>query len=163
MIKSIRTFIKYRQTIDNSKFDLLSKYNVKIDKLYRLGSRVSIPINRFSVLKEYKHSELDIFNSLNDEVKRKIGELDQFFISKNLIELVGIYSVERVDENLVTLIISYRLFNVVKFAMVMRFILIFSFLSLSLGYFNPYYMIISTILIFGSILTNKVIFKKLFI
>jgi len=163
MFRSILTFIKYRKLIDSNKDELIEQYNIKIDKLYRLGTQVSIPDTKFNVLKEYKNSELDIYKSLNDEVKKYISRLDSFFIKKNLVELVGIYQIERIDENIINIILSYRLIDIVKFGIFQRILLVISILCLGIGFINLIYLIPVFILIFIILIINKLIFKKLFI
>jgi len=163
MFKSIRNYIRYRKLINLNREELETKFDIKIDKLNRLGTRVSIPENKFTVLKEYKNSELDIYKNLDEETKKTISKLDRYFMQKNLVEYIGIYSVDRVDVNLVVLILSYRLFDVVKIANTNRVVSILSFLGFSIGFYDVWYMTPFGVLLVLSLLVNIVLFKKLFI
>jgi len=163
MTKSILNYIRYRKLIEENREELENDFDIKIDKIYRLGTRVSLPENKFIVLKEYKNSELDIYKSLNDEVKKTITKLDRFFMQKNLVEYIGIFNIDRVDVNLVTIILSYRLFDVIKLTKINRIISLFSFLGLSIGFWDIWYMIPFGVVLFLSLLLNVVLFKKLFI
>lgn len=163
MFKSILNYIRYRRFIKDNKEELIKEFGVKIDNLYRLGSRISIPESRISVLREYKNSELDIYKSLDAEVKKQIGKLDRYFMQKNVVEYVGISSVERVDQNLVILIISYRLLNVIKLANASRIMYIISLLSLFAGFFGLWFLLPGVGLFLFTILMNTVLFKKLFV
>jgi len=163
MFKSFINYIRYRKLIEKNKDELVNDFDLKIDRLFRLGARISIPDNKYYVLKEYKNSELDIYKSLDEEAKKFISKLDKYFIKKNLVEYIGIYSADRVEDNLVILIMSYRLFNVVKLANINRVILFLSMLSLFSGFYDIKYMIPGIILIIISFLINIILFKKLFV
>jgi len=163
MFKSILNYIRYRKLIDLNREELEKDFDIKVDKIYRLGTRVSLPENKYTVLKEYKNSELDIYKNLDEEVKRTITRLDRYFMQKNLVEYVGIFNVDRVDVNLVIVILSYRLFNVVKVINGNRIFSIFSFLGLSIGFWDVWYMIPFGVMLILSLLLNLVLFKKLFV
>lgn len=163
MFKSIINYIKYRKFIEQNKNYLSSEFNIKIDRLYRLGSRVSIPERRYEILLNYKNSQLDIFKNLDEETKKYISKLDRYFMQKNMSEFVGIYNAERTDINEVTVIISYKFFNVVKLANIGRITFLISLLSLISGFLDLNYMIPGIILIFLYFSTNILLFKKLFV
>jgi len=157
MVKSILNYIRYRNLIDDNREELEKDFDIKIDKLYRLGTRVSLSKNKFDVLKDYKNSELDIYKHLDDEVKRIITKLDKFFMKKNLVEYIGIFSIERIDINLVEVILSYRLFNSVKLTNTNRIISLLSFLGLSVGFYDLWYMIPFGIILTLSLLLNIIL------
>jgi len=164
----ISKFIKYRKIIDNNRKELESEFNIKIDNIYRLGLRVSIPDNKFNVLKDYKNSELDIFKTLDAEVKKNIANLDKFFMKTNLMELVKIYNVDRTDINLVILILSFKLFDVVKVGLTLKILQMISILGILISFLMPMKIMILVsfvfLLIFSiSTILNIVLFKKLFV
>ena len=163
MIKSILNYVRYRKIIDDNREELEKKYDVKIDNLYRLGTRVSLSENKYTVLKEYKNSELDIYKNLDEEVKKTITKLDRYFMQKNLVEYIGIFNIDRMDVNLVLVILSFRLFNVVKLVNNNRIASIVSFLGLSIGFWDVWYMIPFGVILTLSLLLNMVLFKKLFV
>jgi hypothetical protein len=163
MFKSIINYIKYRKFIEQNKDYLTNEFNIKIDRLYRLGSRVSIPERRYEILLNYKNSQLDIFKNLDLETKKYISKLDRYFMQKNMSEFVGILNAERTDVNEVTVIISYKFFNVVKLANIGRITFLISLLSLISGFLDLNYMIPGIVLIFLYFSTNILLFKKLFV
>jgi hypothetical protein len=163
MFRSFLNYIRYRKLIEKNRDELVKDFDIKIDRLFRLGSRVSLPESRYRILREYKNPELDIYKSLDEEAKKVIYKLDRYFMQKNLVEYIGIYSAERVQENLVILIMSYRLFDVVKFANTTRVLYLISLLSLFVGFYNIWYMIPGAALILILFLVNFILFKKLFV
>jgi len=163
MLKNIINYIKYRKFIEENREYLINEFNIKIDRLYRLGSRISIPDNRYQVLMNYKNSQLDVYKNLDEETKKFINRLDRFFMKMNVNELFGLYSADRTDVNEVIVIISYKKLNIVKFANINRIIFIISFLSLSLGFIDLLYMIPGGFLMILYYITNKLLFKKPFV
>ena len=163
MFKFILNYIRYRKCVDDNKDEIVRDFNIKIDNLYRLGTKISIPNNRFTVLKEYKNSELDIYNRLNDEVKKYLYKLDAYLMKKNLMEYIGIYNVERVSDNLVVLVMSFRLFNIVKLANINRIVMGLSTIGLFIGFYDILYMIPFGVVLMLSLLINLIMFRKLFV
>ena len=163
MFKKLFNYFTYRKFIDRNKSGLEKEFDLKIDRLYRLGHRVSIPERRYEVLVNYKNPEIDIFKNLDEETKKFISKMDTFFMKNGMSEFVGIYSAERTGVNQVTIIISYKFLNVVKLAVTTRVISIISAFSLLLGIIDIYYLIPGGSLIFLYFLSNKILFKKLFV
>lgn len=163
MFKNIRNYIRYRKFIDNNKNYLMNEFNLKIDRLYRLGTKVSIPERKFEVLVDYQNSQLDIFENLNIETKKYISRLDNYLMRKNMFEFVGLYDVDRTDINEVTIIMSYKSLNVVRLANILRIMFLISTLSLFAGIIEPFYMLPGAFLILIYFLINKILFKKLFV
>jgi len=163
MISGIINFVKYRRLIEKNKEELSREFGVKIDNLYRLGTIVSISSQKLELMRNYKNSELDIHKELDVEVRRIISKMDRYFMQKNLIEYIGLYDVQRVGENLVTLVMSYRLLGIVKFAKRIRIVQVISILSLFCGFFGLMYMIPGASIFLLMVILNSILFKKLFI
>lgn len=163
MFRPIINYIRYRNFIKQNEKFLINEFNIKIDRLYRLGAKISIPERRYEVLINYKNSQLDIFKNLDEETKKFIYRLDKFFMQKNISEIIGIYNAERTGVNEVTIIISYKLFNIVKIANIGRISFILSILSLFAGFFDIYYTIPGIVSLLIYFLTNLLLFKKLFV
>jgi len=160
----ILKFLKYRKIIDNNRKELEKSFNLKIDNIYRLGTLVSIPKNKYDILISYKNSELDIYKQLDSEVKKTISNIDKFFIQLNLMELINIYSIDRIGPNLVEVILSFNLVNMVKVANYIRFFQLISGIFLFISYFiniELFYSVILVLFILFGI--NLILFKKLFI
>lgn len=166
MFKTITNYFRYRKIIEENRKILKDEYGITIDNIYRMGKIVSIPNNKFSILKEYKNSELDIYNNLNDEVRKYISNLDRFFMSKKMSELIALYKAERIYDNGVEVFISYKLLNMVKVANVIRLVIIFSSIISLILFFSVdsiYPSLYSFILFILGFLSNIILFKKLFI
>ncbi len=163
MFKRINNFIIYRKIIENNKMDLEFKFNIKIDRIYRMGSYIAVPKNKIDLLRSYKPPELEIHKLLDDEVKSYIARLDRYFIEKGLFELAGLYFAERTDDNAASIIISFKQFDTVKVANRSRFLSILSFIGMGAGFFNPLFVIPGASLFVLISLFNFILFKKLFI
>lgn len=163
MFKSIKNYIRYRNFIINNKDELINNFKFKIDNLYRLGIKISIPDNKINLLITYKNPELDIFKSLNDEVVNFKFKVDNYFMKRNMLDLIKIYSIDRVDYNEVVLIISYKLINIIRLANILRSILVISIFSLSLFLLNILYILPGIFFILIILIINKFLFKKLFV
>lgn len=163
MFKSIINYFKYRKFITKNRDYLYSNFNLKIDNIYRLGTIVSIPNQRFQLLRGYRNAELDIHKELEEELRRYLKRFDIYLMQNNLVEFIGLYYANRTGENAVTVIMSYKKINTVKIANTTRTIIAISLLSLFLGFISPIYMIPGASVFILSILSNIALFKKLFV
>lgn len=163
MFKKVINFIRYRKFIEKNKDVLKSEFDLKVDRLYRLGSRISIPNNKMEMFKNYNNSELDVYKTLDEETRKYISKIDRYFIEKNVTEYIALYSADRTDYNEVTVIMTYKLMNVVKIANTNRLFSLISFLGLFSVFFNIFYIIPFILILFFIILSNLVLFKKLFV
>jgi hypothetical protein len=161
--RPIINFIRYRNFIKINKELLNKEFDLKIDNIYRLGCKISISNEKYELLRNYKNAELDVHKNLDEELRKYIHKLDKFLIKNNMFEYIGMYSADRTDYNEVTLILSYKLMNIVKFSNIIRLILLFSFISMFLVFFNIYLIIPGFIIFLFCIITNFILFKKLLV
>jgi hypothetical protein len=164
MINRILNYIRYRRFINQNRNELTNEYNIIIDNLYRLGGVVSLSQKRMDLMRDYREAELDVHQQLDNEVRKYISKLDRYFMQKNLVEFIGLSNVERVADNRVNIVMSYRLMNIVKVANTSRIILLISFLGAFAGFFfGSLFFIPGGSLFLLTLIFNKMLFNKLFV
>jgi len=163
MFNSLKNYIKYRKIIRENSNIIKNDFNLKIDDLYRLGTIVKIPNEKLDVYREYKYPVVELHKSLDDEVKKYISKLDKFLIEKGLVEYLKIETIDQINTESVVIIISYKLYDIISLANIIRFIMIISLLSLSLWFVSPMLIIPGISLFLLMMLFNFIIFKKIII
>jgi hypothetical protein len=163
MVKKITNFIEYRYLVDSIRDDIEKELGAKIDSIYRISFSVSIPSNRYDVMKEYKYSAFDIEKNLKEETNRKLRVLDKILISNNMLEFIGKPQFERLSENLMVVTISYRFMNVYRVGIILRLINILSIIGLISFFFSTWVGIGFTSVFLLNILYSKIFFNKFFI
>lgn len=106
MFKKISGYFKYRKIIKNN-YDILNqRYRLKFDKIYgRLYTIISVPEDRQEVLKTYGYEYLD------NEVKKYITSIEQYFSFIGLLDLVSISRIDSVDPVNVLIVLRYKYKN----------------------------------------------------
>ena len=106
MFKKIFGYFKYRKLIKDNYPVLSQRFKFKYDKIYgRLYTVISIPEDRQEILKKYGYQYLD------NEVKKFITTLEEYFSSNNLLDIISISRVDSIDEVNVLIVLRYRYKN----------------------------------------------------
>lgn len=167
-MKRIINFIKYRRLLDKLKMELSSEFGIKIDSIYRLGRFMVVSNKKMELLRGYNEAELDIHEQLDNEVKKFISKLDRYFMINGLVEFIGLSKAERVQDNAVEIVMSYRFMNMANVANIIRIIMGISILLIIISSvigipIMIYFQLSGLFLLIMSIVFNFILFKKLFV
>jgi hypothetical protein len=132
MIKKIKNFIFYKNLISKHKMELETRFNIKIDWIYRLYTIYSLNNKDYKTYKEYNYDpNLDL---LEAGAKKFLKEVDVFLKTIKLTELYGLRGYEKIDDNNIKIIIGFKEFDTLKYANIavslLIIILLGSFISL---------------------------------
>jgi hypothetical protein len=96
-------YFKYRKII-NQNFETISqRYRFRYDRFYgRLYTVLNITEERQEVLKTYGYDYLD------NEVKKYIASIENFFFSIGLLELISISRIDSIDPVNVLIVLRYK-------------------------------------------------------
>jgi hypothetical protein len=81
MFRKIKLFWSYRKIIKNSKFELLQKYNVRIDRASRLYTVINIPEEIIGESYSLKKSDIDRISETY--LREYSSELSKFLNQNN--------------------------------------------------------------------------------
>jgi len=103
MFSKITGYFKYRKII-NQNFEIISqRYRFRYDRFYgRLYTVLNITEDRQEVLKTYGYDYLD------NEVKKYITSIENFFFSIGLLELISISRIDSIDPVNVLIVLRYK-------------------------------------------------------
>jgi hypothetical protein len=133
IIKKVKIFNSFRKSINENKFELEQKFNMRIDKANRLYTVLNIPQDMIGEPYNLKKSDIDILSE--KFVKEFISSLSIFLDSKNMRELYKVYEVKKVDKFSYLIVIGFSLFQSNKY------------------YDNIYYKVIPTLTIISIIIS----------
>jgi hypothetical protein len=103
MFKKILGYFKYRNIIKDNYNILNQRYRLKFDKRYgRLYTVINVPEDRQEVLKTYGYEYLD------NEVKKYISSIEQYFSVIGLLDLVSISKIDSLDPVNVLIVLRYK-------------------------------------------------------
>ena len=103
MFNKILGYFKYRKIIKENLFILRDRYKFRYDSLYgRLYTVIGISKERQEVLKTYGYEYLD------NEVKKFIATIEQYFSTIGLLDLITISRVDSLDAVNVLIVLRYR-------------------------------------------------------
>lgn len=90
-----------RFVIKNKKI-LKEKYNVNIDRFFRMWTVVNVPEDKHSNIKSYGYLHLDY------EVKDFIKKLDDFYMHSGVIEFISLKENTRLDYVNASIVMEYK-------------------------------------------------------
>lgn len=133
IIKKVKIFNSFKKSINENKFELEQKFNMRVDKANRLYTVLNIPQDMVGEPYNIKKSDIDIISE--KFVKEFISSLSIFLDSKNMRELYKVYEVKKVDKFSYLIVIGFSLFQSNKY------------------YDNIYYKVIPTLTIISIIIS----------
>lgn len=116
MFKSIKMYLLYRQLIKKNQKELLEKFNLRVDQLYRLYTVINLP------------PQADTYGPKDGPkitaalLKNWLGRLDNYLTQIGVKELTSVESMQEIDEMNYLLIIRFKMVNVVRVANVVTWI-----------------------------------------
>lgn len=110
MFKKIRLYKAYRKIVKEKEQELLSKFNVRVDKLGRLYTVINVPpqADTFGPTDGPRITKALLQNWLN--------KLDNYLIEIGVKEFTAVQELKEIDEMNYLLIIKFKLLNVSKIA-----------------------------------------------
>jgi hypothetical protein len=154
IFKKIQLFFFYKKVINDNKEELLKKFNIRIDDIYRMYTVVTIDEDEFKkyggdapVL--YKIPDIDTYLDqsqatrdglingemfLQKKVSHYLFALEQYLNEKGLIELFGMSSNQKIDKQNRKIVIEYRFISTKRIADISIILLITSVLGVVGGF-----------------------------
>jgi hypothetical protein len=111
--KKIKLFGNFKKSIKENKIELEKKFNIRIDKAYRLYTVLNIPEEL--VGESYSLKKSDIERISQNFIKDYGTELATFLNSKGLNELYEYYEIKKVDKYSYLLVYGFSLFESNKY------------------------------------------------
>ncbi len=103
MFGKILGYFKYRKIIKQNMNVLSNRYKFRYDKIYgRLYTVLNITEDKQEVLRNYGYDFLD------NEVKKFISSIDNYFFTIGLTEVVSISRIDRIDTVNVLIVLRYK-------------------------------------------------------
>ena len=113
LLKRIKLFRKYKKIIDSCKDQLLSQFNTRVDRSYRIYTVLNIPQELIGEAYSLRKADID---KISETFTREWTlELSKFLESKDLNELYRIYEIRKVDKYSYLLVVGYSLFQSNKY------------------------------------------------
>ena len=113
MFRKIKLFWSYKKSIKNSKFELLQKFNIRIDRASRLYTVINIPEEIIGEAYSLKKSDID---RISENYLREFSSgLSKFLNEKGLQELYDLYEINKVDKYSYLMIFGFSLFKSTKY------------------------------------------------
>jgi hypothetical protein len=112
ILKKISIFLTYRKEILNIEKDLKSKFNVRLDRAYRMYTVINIPPDIVDEPYNIRKSDIDMISQ--KFIKEYSQQLSKFLDSSGLIELYDFYNIEKVDKYSYLLVFGFKLLNTQK-------------------------------------------------
>lgn len=113
LYKKIKLFWEYQKKIDSSKFELSSKFNIRIDSAKRMYTVLNIPEELIGEAYSLKKSDIDRISE--NYVKQYTSELSNFLNTNGLSELFDFYEIKKVDKYSYLIIFGFSLFQNTKY------------------------------------------------
>lgn len=113
MYKKIKLFWEYQKKIDSKKFELASKFNIRIDSAKRMYTVLNIPEELIGEAYSLKKSDIDRISE--NYVKQYSSELSNFLNTNGLSELFDFYEIKKVDKYSYLIIFGFSLFQNTKY------------------------------------------------
>ena len=107
--KKMKLFRFYKRSIKENRNELEQKFNVRIDRAYRLYTVLNVPEDVIGEAYVLKKSDVD--RIAEAYIKDFSKELREFLDSKGLAELYDYYSLNKVDKYSWHLVMGFSLFR----------------------------------------------------
>jgi hypothetical protein len=103
MFNKFLAYFKYRKIIKENIDVINTRYKFRYDKVYgRLYTVLSVTQDRQEVLRTYGYDYLD------NEVKKYISSIEQFFLSIGILDLISISRIDSLDAVNVLIVLRYK-------------------------------------------------------
>lgn len=109
LFKKIKIFASYKRTLRSVKFELETKYGVRIDNAYRLYTVLNIPSNLIG--ENYNLNKSDIDKISETYIREFMKEISIFLESKGLRELFTFDKVSKKDKYSYLIVILFSLMD----------------------------------------------------
>lgn len=136
IIDRIKYFLLYKKVIDKNKQELLTKFNIRVDDVYRLYTVISIDDDEFKLYGGdkpvlYQIPDIDVYLDqsqatrdglingemfLQKKVEVSLRSIENYLNDKGLIELFGLTSNLKIDKQNRKIVIEYRFLQTKKIA-----------------------------------------------
>ena len=136
-IKKIKLYLEYRKNIFKIENELLSNFNIKIDKAARLYTVMNIPPNLIEEPYNIRKADVDAIATLY--IKTFSGKLADFLNTKGLYELYTFYDSSKIGEYSYLLIYGFSLFKSDKFLLKL-----YKYVSIILLFFILFFILFKT-------------------
>lgn len=133
LLSKIKIFNDFKKSLILNKEELISKFNIRIDKSYRLYTVLNIPETLIGEAYTLKKSDIDKISE--NFTKEFMISLSNFLDSKNMRELYNVYEIKKVDKFSYLIVVGFSLFKSNKY------------------YDNLYYKVIPTLTIVSIIIS----------
>lgn len=108
-LKKLKLFRFYKKSIKNNRNELEQKFNVRIDRAYRLYTVLNVPEEVIGEAYVLKKSDVD--RIAEAYIKDFSKELGDFLNSKGMSELYDYYTLTKVDKYSWHLVMGFSLFR----------------------------------------------------
>jgi hypothetical protein len=132
LFKKIKLFNNFKKVIKNDQSELELKFNIRIDKAYRLYTVINVPEELIGEAYSLKKSDIDRISE--NYIRQYSSELASYLNSKGLNELYDFYKIDKVSKYSYLIVIGFALFRSERF------------------YNNIYYKVIPTVVLLSIIL-----------
>jgi len=113
ILKKIKLFNSYKKIIRKNKFELGSKFNIRIDKADRLYTVINVPEDIVGESYSLKKSDIDRISE--SFIKQYSTEISNYLSSKGLNELFTFYKMDKVSKFSYLLVFGFSLFKSQRF------------------------------------------------
>lgn len=108
IFKKFSLLREYKKTINLNKDFIFNKYKIKVDRLYRCYTVFNIPYELKDNIKKYGYYYVD------GELRKYLKELENFFQTLGLFELIGVSKIDQIDEFNILIVLEFKLLNIRK-------------------------------------------------
>ena len=103
MFNKILGYFRYRKIISENFETITQRYRFRYDRIYgRLYTVLNVTSDKQEVLKTYGYDYLD------NEVKKYISSIEQYFFSIGMIDLISISRIDSIDAVNVLIVLRYK-------------------------------------------------------
>lgn len=113
IFKKIKIFKEYKKIVKSCEEELSQKFNLRIDRSYRLYTVLNIPEDFIGEAYSIKKSDIDkISENFNKEFAQEVAK---FLEEKGLRELYQIYEIKKVEKYSYLIVFGFSLFKSNKY------------------------------------------------
>lgn len=113
LYKKIKLFNSFKKIVNENNSELKNKFNIRIDKAYRLYTVLNIPEELIGDAYSLKKTDID---RISENFISAYGtELSEYLIKKGLNELFEYYEIKKVDKYSYLLVYGFSLFKSHKY------------------------------------------------
>jgi hypothetical protein len=113
LFKSISLYLLYRKILNNKRTELESKFNSRVDKVYRIYTVLNLPNELFEEPYNIRKQDIDALSS--KYISEFSAEVSKYLNSIGLTELYELYDIRKVDKFSYLIVVGFSLFRTDKF------------------------------------------------